>query len=388
VFFGRTRARNELRELLARRAAAGCAFVLVLGASGSGKSSLVKAGLLPDLVLPGMIGRVAVVRRAIFRPSSASGAPLDALAAAILSPTALPELAGLQYTPTALAGLLRKATGQAALPIRQGLAAAGAAAGLTQTAEARLVLVVDQLEQLFTIEGFGHPAREAFIATLEALARSDLVWVVATMRSDFFDRLETLPALVTLSAGEARYLLKPPDEAEIAQVIHNPAVEAGLRFEHDPTTGAVLNEAIRQATASAHGALPLLSFLLDQLWQRRTASGELTFAAYRELGGLEGAIGERAEEVFQAQPEAVRREFVAVLRALVTVEGGTATARSAPLSRFPAGSPRRALIDAFLRPRGAPSRRRQHLPRSPAQSGRGGSSSRSDGRVNVRVRLF
>ncbi len=62
VFFGRTRARNELRELLARQEARGCAFVLVLGASGSGKSSLVKAGLLPDLKLQGMIGRVALVR--------------------------------------------------------------------------------------------------------------------------------------------------------------------------------------------------------------------------------------------------------------------------------------------------------------------------------------
>src|SRR5262249_9118014 len=54
VFFGRTQARNKLRELLADQAAAGCAFALVLGASGSGKSSLVKAGLLPDLMLPGM----------------------------------------------------------------------------------------------------------------------------------------------------------------------------------------------------------------------------------------------------------------------------------------------------------------------------------------------
>ena len=95
VFFGRTRARNELRELLARQVERGSAFVLVFGASGSGKSSLVKAGLLPDLALPGMIGRVGLVRRAVFRPSDAGGDPLAALAAAILSPTALPELAGL-----------------------------------------------------------------------------------------------------------------------------------------------------------------------------------------------------------------------------------------------------------------------------------------------------
>src|SRR5215469_9118944 len=71
VFFGRTRSRNALRETLMRQIERVNAFVLVFGASGSGKSSLVKAGLLPDLALPGMIGRVGLVRRAAFRPSDA-----------------------------------------------------------------------------------------------------------------------------------------------------------------------------------------------------------------------------------------------------------------------------------------------------------------------------
>jgi formylglycine-generating enzyme required for sulfatase activity len=350
VFFGRTRSRNELRELLARREAASHAFVLVLGASGSGKSSLVKAGLLPDLRLPGMIGQVGLVRWGLLRPSDARGDLLDALAAAIQSATALPELAGLEYAPQQLGELLREAPSQAALPIRQGLAAAGAAAGLTKTAEARLVLVVDQLEELFTIEGIGHSARDAFVAALEVLARCGLVWVIATMRSDFFDRLETLPALASLSEGEARFLLLRPDDAEVGQIIRQPALESGLHFEIDPAHGLGLDEIIRQATVVEKGALPLLSFLLDQLWQRRTETGFLTFDAYRELGGLEGAVGRRAEEVFLTQPEAVRNELVVVLRALVTVRGGAATSRSAPLSLFPAGSPRRALVDAFLDP--------------------------------------
>jgi hypothetical protein len=188
VFFGRTRARNELRELLGRQTEHGTAFVLVFGASGSGKSSLVKAALLPDLALPGMIGRVGLVRRAVMRPSDSDGDPLTALAAAILSPTALPELAGLQYSLEQLATLLRDAPGQAALPIRQGLAEAGKAAGLTDIAEARLVIVVDQLEEMFTIDRLAPSDRDAFVAALDTLAKSGLVWVVATMRSDFFDR--------------------------------------------------------------------------------------------------------------------------------------------------------------------------------------------------------
>jgi formylglycine-generating enzyme required for sulfatase activity len=385
VFFGRRRASNELRELLAQRAAAGCAFALVLGASGSGKSSLVKAGLLPDLILPGMIGHVGIVRWAVLRPSDAEpyeqlasspspptiplrvgesagtdggpaknqavlfgGNPLDALAAAIMAPTALPELAELQYTPQRLAALLREAPAQAELPIRQGLAKAGAAAGLTQTAEARLALVIDQLEELFTIERLTQSGRETFIAALGGLARSGLVWVVATMRSDFFDRLETAPDLVALSAG-ARFLLLPPDDDEITQIIRQPALEAGLRFEIDTERGIALDRAICQAAAGQKGALPLLSFLLDQLWRRRD-DRQLTFAAYEDLGGLEGAIGRRAEEVFLSLPQAVQDQFVPVLRALVTVEGATATSRPAPLSLFPLGSPRWQLVDALLHP--------------------------------------
>src|SRR5262249_28790994 len=208
-------------------------FVLVFGASGSGKSSLVKAGLLPDLMLPGMIGRVGLVRWGVLRPSDSGGDPLAALATAILSPTGLPELAGLHYTPEQLTALLHQAPGQVALPMRQGLAraagrvtrrrrrglaGAAGAAGLPATAEARLVLVVDQLEEIFTIEGYEPEARRGFVAALETLARTDLVWVVATMRSDFFHRMETLPALAALSA-EARYLLFPPSHAQIRPII-------------------------------------------------------------------------------------------------------------------------------------------------------------------------
>jgi hypothetical protein len=83
-FFGRSRARNELREVLARRVESGHAFVLVFGASGSGKSSLVKAGLLADLRRPGMIGRVALVRHAVLRPSDRGGRLIEALAAAMI----------------------------------------------------------------------------------------------------------------------------------------------------------------------------------------------------------------------------------------------------------------------------------------------------------------
>src|SRR5204862_6346461 len=143
---------------------------------------------------------------------------------------------------------------------------------------------------LFTQDKLSESERQTFVTALDALSKSGVVWMVATMRSDFFDRLETMPALASLSTGEARFLLLPPNEAEVGQIIRQPAQEAGLRFDIDAGRGVGLDEVIRQAAAPEKGALPLLSFLLDQLWQRRSETGVLTFAAYAELGGLERAI--------------------------------------------------------------------------------------------------
>ena len=211
---------------------------------------------------------------------------------------------------------------------------AGERAGLTTKGRARLVLIVDQLEEIFTIEPAGEPQRERFIAALEALAHSGAVWVVATMRSDFFDRLETTPRLLALSAGEARYVLAPPSGAEILQMVREPAREAGLVYAFDAERGVGLDEIIHEEAARDPAALPLLSFLLDQLWRRRSATGELTLEAYRELGGLAGALGRRAEEVFAAQTPAVQAELPALLRTLARVgPGGKISARSAPLSQ-------------------------------------------------------
>jgi WD40 repeat protein len=349
IFFGRTRARNELRELLQAQVEAGSAFVLVMGASGSGKSSLVKAALLPDLRLPGMLGHVALVRHAVLRPGDGAGSPLHALAAALRSTSAFAELAPDEGT---LEALLRSDPAAALGAIRDALSLVRRGGGLTELGEARLVVIVDQLEELFTMESCSGVERDAFVAALEALARSGFVWVVATMRSDFFERLENVPALARLSA-KGRFLLSLPEPAEIAQIIRQPAREAGITFETDPTGGITLDEVIRQAAERDPGALPLLSFLLDQLWQRRSPSGVLTFDAYHELGGLEGALGRRAEDFFATLPPDIQAALPGVLRELVTVSQGAnavVTARACPLDTFPPGSAERALVEHLLDP--------------------------------------
>lgn len=350
VFHGRTRARHELREALLAQQARGCPLVVVVGASGSGKSSLVKAGLINDLRVPGLLEGVGLCRYAIMRPGDARSGLCGELSQALLEPDALPELGDLEQTAASLAVALEQAPAQAVPSIKLALRKAAEQSRLAAHASALLVVVVDQLEEIFTA------ARSAdhgpFVAALETLARSGLVWIVATLRSDFLPRLETIPRLAELTAG-GHYLLSAPRESEVGLMIRLPAEAAGLSFEIDPRTGVSLDEEVRKAAGSHAGSLPLLEYFLDRLWHLRTPDGTLTFAAYEALGGVENTLATRAEEAFQALPEEARDAFPAVLRALATVlpgEQARVTARPAALEDFPEGTPARLLIDAFQSP--------------------------------------
>ncbi len=353
VFCGRTRASSDILDRLRRQAADERAFVLVLGMSGCGKSSLVRAGVLPQLTQPGVIEGIGLWRRAVARPGDGPD-PFRALAAALLDEDALPELAAGTDAET-LAGDLREAPRGVVAAIRQALAQAAASVQteeeLERPPEARLALLVDQFEELFTLEGVSAKEREAYVAALDALARSGRVWVLATLRSDFYDRCAETPVLLALKEDAGQYDLLPPAPAEIAQMIRLPSRMAGLSFEEDPETDAALDDVLRDAAAKDPAALPLLEFALDALYVHKTDDGVLTFAAYRELGGLEGAIARRAEETFGALAPEVQAAAPRVFEALVRFgldDRDHPVKRRASLDVAGATPEARALVDAFV----------------------------------------
>src|SRR4029079_7424809 len=104
------------------------------------------------------------------------------------------------------------------------------AEGLTEPPPARLCVLVDQFEEIFTLGSVDARAREGFVAALTALARSGAVWVIATMRSDFYPLCADLPPLAALKEGGGQYDVLPPSFAEIGHMIRCPARVAGLRF--------------------------------------------------------------------------------------------------------------------------------------------------------------
>jgi WD40 repeat protein len=327
IFFGRTRGIDEVLAALKQQAIEERAFVLVFGGSGVGKSSLVRAGVLPWLVKPGVIDGIAVWRRAVMRPNEVNEGDLfDALAAALLRKEGLPEIASDGTSAAQLASMLREKPDGVGMLIKGALSQAAREVQLAEKLEkqprALFVLAIDQLEELFTVERLASQ-REGFLRAVDCLARSGYVWVLATLRSDFYPRCEESPLLMQLKQGTGQYHLQPPDEVQLGQMIRLPAAAAGLLFEEDHKTGERLDDLLRDAAVRSPAALPLLEFALEQLYeQRNTEEGLLKLDSYRALGGVEGALGKRAEESFQQAGESARESFDLVFRQLVTIGSG------------------------------------------------------------------
>jgi tetratricopeptide (TPR) repeat protein len=318
VFFGRTRAVSDILQALRDQDADGRSFVLVLGMSGGGKSSVVRAGVLPMLTRPGVIEGVDIWRRAVFRPTDVRDDLFTGLAKALLRETALPSLDEDNDGPEELGRVLRESPQAATSMIKGALSREKLADG--SSANARLALVIDQMEEMYTQEDVGQEDRAAFVDVLDALARCGRVWVIGTLRSDFYQAIGKLRKLVALKEGDGHYDLMPPTASEIGQMIRLPTRAAGLRFEEDASSSERLDDMLRDAAAEHPEVLPLLQFTLEELYQRRTKDGMLTLQVYRDLGGVEGSLAQRAETVFKDLPDDVEAELPKVLNALVTIE--------------------------------------------------------------------
>ena len=140
----------------------------------------------------------------------------------------------------------------------------------------RLILLVDQIEELFTDARIDEAKRGQFAAVLETLARSGAVWVVATVRSDFAHHCQSVPALVRLCEGAGRWDLLQPTADAIGRVIQEPARLAGLSFEK--REGHSLADRILRDAVEHRELMPLLSHVLRGLCAERTERGMLTFA--------------------------------------------------------------------------------------------------------------
>lgn len=287
-FFGRETFVTELVEsvrAMITEAQAARLLVVLLGPSGSGKSSVIMAGLLPRLqagVLPGSQDW------RYLDPLVPGDHPLERLTLALAG--ALPE--------RSLASLREDLEDDAARGLHL-LAGRIAGAG-----ERRAVLMVDQFEELFTLTR-DEDERRRFIDLLVNAAsepRGQCI-VLVTLRADFYDRPLKYPALGKLLEECSRALL-PMDVTDLRHAIEKPAALPDVRLTFDDGLVGDLLFEVRGEPAP----LPLLQFALDQLFQRREGR-HLTRAAYTQIGGVRGALARHAEQIYLGLPSDEHRRM-------------------------------------------------------------------------------
>ncbi|MFO7537016.1 MAG: protein kinase, partial [Chloroflexota bacterium] len=302
-FFGRE---TLVEQLLARMA--GSRFLAVVGPSGSGKSSVVKAGLLPALrrgALPDSDGW--------FISEMVPGThPLKELEAALFRVAVNP--------PETLLPLLGEDERGLARAVKRILPATGT----------ELLLLVDQFEEIFTL--VTDEAQRHFFLNSLAAAVADVrgrLRLVITLRADFYDR-----PLMYQTFGELmrQYTaaVVPSSKEDLAAAIRRPAQQVGVRVEDDLQAEMVADVYDRP------GALPLLQYALTELFERRE-SGRMTLAAYEAVGRVSGALSQRAETLYRQLSEqeqlAARQLF---LRLVALGEAGQVTRRRVARSELEA----------------------------------------------------
>lgn len=282
MFFGRG---ADVQRVLEKFKAAD--FLAVVGASGSGKSSLVRAGVVPKFRSKAVRnGNNRIVR--VFRPGSSPLTEAASQIAYIHSPLAMGQLIDdMRNDPRALHHAITLA--------------------LADTrGNSELLIVVDQFEELYTICQDDEERNRFIDNLLTASFEGSRTKVLVTMRADFYSQAASHPELAQRLASN-QYLLGPMGRASLREVIESPARLAGLEFEPR------LVDAILDDVADEPGSLPLLQHALLELWLRRSGP-LLTLKGYRDAGGVVGALSTRADSIFSElnteQQSIVRRIMV------------------------------------------------------------------------------
>jgi hypothetical protein len=342
IFFGRA---VETRELLRRlETDQGRRFLLVTGASGSGKSSLVRAGVWAALTqgtVSNMPGSGDWLITAMFpaeqKEQDGSADPFRALTSSLRQHPRLgwvypgDESEKLRVNrAAAFADLLRRAL-----------------EGFPTNAE--WLLILDQMEELFTPAC--EASREAFLDLLLAAAELPRFRVIATVRSDFFPSCEAHDGLhAVLNNPFGHYSAKAPGPRALGRMVSGPVEE--VKFATPIALDPVLADRMVDDAVSEPGGLALLAFALKDLYEQCRQSGRMDLAVYEgpSFGGLKGVIQRRADRALERAGADGRAALPRVFSRLLTVRpDGTATRRREDKRLWAGDAPAEALLAEFTR---------------------------------------
>lgn len=328
VYYGRNAAVKNLLARLSDQFTKKRPFTLIIGPSGSGKSSLVHAGLLPRLLNnKGANGVHAIDYASIDIADIQTAQIVEELAACMLDwdINDAPLFEG--ESADSLAAKLKRDPKPVIHLAKTKLTTASQ---YNNVAFPCYVIVLDRLEAYLATNHVDSTQKEAVFTLLEALAESGFILMLLVCRNDFYHHLAAYPTLMKNKERGAHFDLTPPSASELSQMIRLPAIAAGLEWEEDNHTDVTLDDIILTDAAAEPNCLPLLQYTLQELYLQRTAN-LLQVSTYKQLGGIEGAIGHKAEQLYQQMPALVKTALDRVLPLIVTLtqDGSNLTSRTA-----------------------------------------------------------
>ncbi len=291
-FFGREKLVGQLLQKLMHEH-----FVAVTGASGSGKSSLVRAGLIAQLRQGKKVPNSDQWKIKLITPTDH---PLKSLAAAFIKPD-LSDLERAEQLRRAETFLQDGGVGLAQL-VRASLPETSRSTSLLPEHRPRFLLIIDQFEEVFTLSQGAQAERErqeffdCLVGALDSV--KDVLSVVIVLRSDFLGKCSFYEGLAQ-QIFQHQVTVSPLKYEQIKATIMQPAQKVGLVCEPNLVYTMMMD------VIGAPGELPLLQYTLLELWRKRRVGIEggvarLTLDAYQELGGVRGTLQKRATEVFQS----------------------------------------------------------------------------------------
>ncbi|GAA0788213.1 MULTISPECIES: winged helix-turn-helix domain-containing protein [Pseudomonadati] len=317
VFYGRTEQISTLLKRMSKQVQFGRAFCLLLGPSGSGKSSLLNAGVVPQFMRPQGFDGIRIVSHTSLDLADISQDRLFtdiALAMLDLDINDIPVFEGM--TAQSLADLLQQDMPEVIKQAQQALASIQ----LTDAAYTpKLSLFIDRLEVLLSSPLFTEPEIQTALDIIESLATSGCFMLFSACRNDFYPQVVSRPSLMAGKANGSHFDLAPPSRTELLQMIRLPAKAAGLKWDTDPQTSSPLDELLCSEAANNPDALPMLQYTLQELYLQRDDNDTLLVSVYQKLGGIEGAIGQKAEGIFAALAAKHQHCLSKVLSLLVTL---------------------------------------------------------------------
>ncbi|WP_433261376.1 XRE family transcriptional regulator [Actinosynnema sp. CS-041913] len=314
LFFGRERLVSEVLDRLGERRIA-----VLFGASGSGKSSVLRAGVVPELRARGTV-------------------------VSTFAPGARPIEQGCVHLASVL-GVVPSVVADEWWHDERGLHRLVLQALVGHDERAEMVVVVDQFEEVFALCR-DTAERERFIAGLITAASTEgsRCRVALSVRSDFFAHFSAHPSLLA-ALPEGQVVVGPMTTDELRRAIVEPAMRKGCAVE-----SRLLAELIAQAHGRT-GVLPLLSHVLLQVWGRRSGS-LMTLSAYQAGGGLDGALSRTAEEIYNSFNAQQRRTAKTLFGRLVALGEGTEdTRRRLDTAELDEDSTLEAVLDTLIRAR-------------------------------------